>query len=133
MLGVAGQRREVEIIELDLRSRFLLACRIGLVERRSDQPDHNPSGRTVHGRALLILVCAYLAVIPALARSQALNSSEGPSATAEDTTPEKPDMAYVRPTERTKVSNYAFDAFGPYPIAMRRGHGWNQPVDQFSA
>jgi hypothetical protein len=25
-------------------------------------------------------------------------------------------LTYVRPTERTKVSNYAFDAFGPYPI-----------------
>ena len=27
------------------------------------------------------------------------------------------DLTYVRPTQRTKVSNYVFDAFGPYPIA----------------
>jgi len=27
------------------------------------------------------------------------------------------DLTYIRPTERTKVSNYAFDAFGPYPVA----------------
>ncbi len=26
------------------------------------------------------------------------------------------DLAYVRPTQRTMVSNYLFDAYGPYPI-----------------
>ena len=27
------------------------------------------------------------------------------------------DLTYTRPTERTKIHNYFFDAFGPYPIA----------------
>ena len=44
-------------------------------------------------------------------------SSEDPSATSDITVPGKLDLTYVRPTERTKVNNYAFDAFGPYPIA----------------
>ena len=98
-------------------SRFLLACRTGLAGRRSDQSGQNPSPTTVHGAMLLILVLASLAAMPALARSQALLSFEDPTATTEVTTPEKSDLTYIRPTERTKVSNYAFDAFGPYPIA----------------
>jgi hypothetical protein len=28
-----------------------------------------------------------------------------------------PDMPYTRPTEKTKLENYFFDAYGPYPIA----------------
>ena len=98
-------------------SRFLLACRTGLAGRRSDQSGQNPSRTTVHGAMLLILVFASLAAMPALARSQALLSFEDPTATTEVTTPEKSDLTYIRPTERTKVSNYAFDAFGPYSIA----------------
>jgi len=31
--------------------------------------------------------------------------------------PAPPDLIYTRPTERTKIRNYAFDSFGPYPIA----------------
>jgi hypothetical protein len=27
------------------------------------------------------------------------------------------ELTYVRPTQRTMISNYVFDAFGPYPIA----------------
>jgi hypothetical protein len=26
------------------------------------------------------------------------------------------DLTYIRPTEKTKLRNYAFDVFGPYPI-----------------
>jgi hypothetical protein len=28
-----------------------------------------------------------------------------------------PDLPYTRPTEKTKLENYFFDAYGPYPIA----------------
>jgi hypothetical protein len=38
-------------------------------------------------------------------------------------------MSYVPPTERTKINNYAFDAFGPYPIA---GAGVAAGVNQFT-
>lgn len=33
------------------------------------------------------------------------------------TTPGQPVPTYVRPTEKTELHNYLFDAFGPYPIA----------------
>ncbi|MGD0618059.1 MAG: hypothetical protein ABSB67_10415 [Bryobacteraceae bacterium] len=29
----------------------------------------------------------------------------------------RPDLSYTRPTQSTKIHNYVFDAFGPYPIA----------------
>jgi hypothetical protein len=52
------------------------------------------------------------------------------------------DLTYERPTQRTKVSNYAFDAFGPYPIAgaafaaginqwSNSPPEWNQGVEGF--
>jgi hypothetical protein len=50
------------------------------------------------------------------ARSQSLLSTEDPPAISAITAPKSLDLTYVRPTERTKVNNYAFDAFGPYPI-----------------
>jgi hypothetical protein len=33
------------------------------------------------------------------------------------TTQSLPDLPYTRPTEKTKLQNYFFDAYGPYPIA----------------
>ena len=69
---------------------------------------------------LLLLVTAVLAASPVQARSQSLTSS-GDSSTTSGVTPSATgalDLTYARPSERTKVSNYAFDAFGPYPIAV---------------
>jgi hypothetical protein len=39
------------------------------------------------------------------------------------------DLAYARPTQRTKVSNYVFDAFGPYPLV---GAGLVAGINQLS-
>ncbi|MFY9854451.1 MAG: hypothetical protein WAK26_11305, partial [Terracidiphilus sp.] len=36
---------------------------------------------------------------------------------------------YVRPTEKTKIVNYAFDSFGPYPIV---GAAFGAGINQFS-
>ena len=36
---------------------------------------------------------------------------------ARSTAPAQLDLTYARPTEKTKVVNYFFDSFGPYPIA----------------
>ena len=99
-------------------SHFLLACRAGLAGRRVGQSGKNPAGTKIHRAMLLVLVTAALAAMPVLARSQSLLSSGDPSATSGITSlTKKLDLTYVRPTERTKVSNYAFDAFGPYPVA----------------
>jgi len=99
-------------------SRFLLACRAGLAGMRAGQWDKTLSGTTIHRAKLLVLVAASLTAMPVLARSQSLLSSGDPSASSGVTASATGnlDLTYVRPTERTKVSNYAFDAFGPYPI-----------------
>jgi hypothetical protein len=39
------------------------------------------------------------------------------------------DVSYVRPTEGTKAINYAFDTFGPYPIAAA---GVTAGINQFT-
>jgi hypothetical protein len=52
--------------------------------------------------------------MPAKAQSM-LGSGDSPGAAA-STTPAKLDLTYTPPTQATKIRNYLFDAFGPYPI-----------------
>jgi hypothetical protein len=82
---------------------------------------------------LLVLVAAALAAMPAQARSQSSLSSGDPSTpsgiTSPITTSGMPDLSYVRPTEGTKAINYAFDTFGPYPIAAA---GVTAGINQFT-
>jgi hypothetical protein len=108
---------------------FLLACQAYPARKRNDGSRKKPSGRNSHQAILLVLVTAILAVLSAQVRAQSLSSSEAPSATAEVTARGEFDLTYVRPTQRTKVSNYAFDAFGPYPIA---GATFAAVINQFS-
>ena len=66
---------------------------------------------------LLLMVVSEFAPLPLLARPQAPNSSESSSAelpTSPGSTPVQPALTYTRPTEKTKLHNYFFDAF---PIA----------------
>jgi len=55
-----------------------------------------------------------------LAKAQSLvESGESSSSTVDlslSTATPQPDLTYMRPTEATKLHNYLFDAFGPYPI-----------------
>ena len=42
----------------------------------------------------------------------------------------QPGTTYVRPTQKTRLNNYIFDAFGPYPIAgLAIAAGINQGTD----
>ncbi len=70
---------------------------------------------------LLLMVVSEFATLPLLARPQAPTSSESSSAaelpTSPGSTPVQPALTYMRPTEKTKLHNHFFDAFGPYPIA----------------
>jgi len=59
-----------------------------------------------------LLVIASLAALPVLATA---GSSADPSGAAAAPTPLQ--LPYTRPTETTKLHNYFFDAFGPYPAA----------------
>lgn len=62
---------------------------------------------------LLVIVCLTISLPSTLAQSSA-GSSNSPSAAALPATPQP--SAYTRPSEKTKLHNYLFDAFGPYPI-----------------
>ena len=97
-------------------SRFLSACEAGLARTRFDQSDQNRAGVKVLQRMLMAFVAVTLAAMPVLLRSQALVSSEATTTATGITTGATPDYPYVRPTERTKLNNYVFDAYGPYPI-----------------
>ncbi len=122
---------------------FPLACQAGLTGRRVDRSGKSSLGTKVHRAILLALASATMGAMPAPATSQALFPSEDSSATSGTTTDGRLNVTYVRPTERTKVNNYVFDAFGPYPIvgaAFGAGIGqakdtppeWNQGVEGYA-
>ena len=110
-------------------SHFSLASQAAMAKWRVGQSGKKPAGTMMCRATLLVLVTAALAAMPVLARSQSLLSSGDSSATSGITAPGKLDLTYVRPTERTKVSNYAFDAFGPYPVA---GAAFAAGINQWS-
>lgn len=68
---------------------------------------------------LSLLVVAGLAALPLLANGQALTDSADSSSAAVGSISAplpQPDVSYTRPTQSTKLRNYFFDAYGPYPI-----------------
>jgi hypothetical protein len=69
---------------------------------------------------LLIAIVGFGAFAPA-ARAQSAadpgSSSSGSDSASAGTTRPQLDLTYKHPTEKTKLRNYFFDAFGPYPIA----------------
>ena len=67
---------------------------------------------------LLQIVVLLLAVptLSFLARAQALADSGDSSPTVAGTSVAHSDLKYIRPTQKTRLRNYFFDAFGPYPI-----------------
>jgi hypothetical protein len=76
-----------------------------------------------------LLVAAVLACLSAASGSQSLPYAGDSSDTTASTTTSQIDLTYVRPTQKTKIINYVFDAFGPYPIA---GAALVAGVNQFS-
>jgi hypothetical protein len=69
---------------------------------------------------LLLLAIAVFATLPLQAGAQtsgnSLDSSRTQALPAAPSATRAPDLTYVRPNEKTKLHNYVFDAFGPYPI-----------------
>jgi hypothetical protein len=67
-----------------------------------------------------LLVIADLGALSLLAKAQALVDSGDSSSSAVNLSVSAaappPDLTYIRPPETTKLRNYWFDAFGPYPI-----------------
>jgi hypothetical protein len=70
--------------------------------------------------ALLITMVGLGALAPAgkaqIARDEILPAGDVASLAPVATQPQR-NFTYTRPTERTKLRSYFFDAFGPYPIA----------------
>jgi len=69
-----------------------------------------------------------------LAGAQSLVNAGDSSGIVVNPTPAPPDLIYTRPTQRTKLRNYVFDAFGPYPIAGAAfaagiGQAYNTPPE----
>jgi len=82
----------------------------------------------------LLLALAALATRPVPARAQALADPGDSSATVASTTAAPPDLTYTRPAQTTKIRNYVFDAFSPYPIAGAAfaagiGQAYNSPPE----
>jgi hypothetical protein len=68
-----------------------------------------------------LIVLAGLGALAPLGKTQSAAAGSSSVLTAvspsPSTTGRKLDLTYSRPTERTKLRNYFFDTFGPYPIA----------------
>jgi hypothetical protein len=67
---------------------------------------------------LPLLLGAFTGIVPSLARAQSSLDSTGASAAVATNTSAQPATTYTRPTETTKIRNYAFNAFGPLPILV---------------
>jgi hypothetical protein len=96
----------------------------------------NPGGINVKVRrlVLLLLAAAGLAALPVAASAQALADPGGSSANVASTAATQPHLTYTRPTEKTKIQNYFFDAFGPYPataaaVAAGIGQAYDTPPE----
>jgi hypothetical protein len=74
------------------------------------------------GKRRITFLLLAVAALPLSAKAQALSGPGGSSSaavlpTSPGATRAQGDLTYIRPTEKTKLHNYFFDAFGPYPIA----------------
>jgi len=81
-----------------------------------------------------LLFLAVSAVLPVLSKAQALADSGDSSGIVASMPPATVDLIYTRPTQATKLRNYLFDAFGPYPIAGAAfasgiGQAYNTPPE----
>lgn len=86
---------------------------------------HLPMGMTwedpemkLHLIILPILVSSLSAALALPAKAQSSVDAADSSAAVASTTPGQPQLVYSRSTQRTKIHNYAFEAFGPLPIGV---------------
>jgi hypothetical protein len=91
---------------------------------------------------VLVSTAASLASLPMTMRAQSPGPSENSDGAERNATLGQLDLTYVRPTQKTKLRNYVFDAYGPYPIvgsAVAAGFGqmsnsppeWGQGAEGF--
>jgi len=75
--------------------------------------------------ALLLLL---IAALPIVSAGQSLTDSGTSGSLVVNTPQVQPELTYTRPSQSTKLRNYVFDAFGPYPIV---GAGLAAGVNQW--
>ena len=88
----------------------------------------------IHRLIRWLWVVANLVTLPVLAKAQSLSAPGDFLHPMSSTLPAPQGLTYKRPTETTKLRNYLFDAFGPYPIVgatITAGHdqAHNQPPE----
>jgi len=71
----------------------------------------------LHYSILLFIAISTFVALPVPANGQTLAAPEESLSLATIAVPTQGDVTYTRPTRAIKLHNYAFDAFGPYPIA----------------
>jgi hypothetical protein len=74
-----------------------------------------------------------IADLAVLAQAQSLLGPGNASSSVAGGAPARVSLAYTLPTQGTKVRNYIFDAFGPYPLAgaaLRAGFGQATDIGQ---
>jgi hypothetical protein len=102
---------------------------VDLAASQAIQSGSPVSGIKAHSATPIILTIAFLAGLPLLAGSQAIPYAEESSDTVAGASIRQSDPTYVRPSQKTKLSNYIFDAIGPYPIVAA---GFTAGVNQLS-
>jgi hypothetical protein len=123
--------------------QVLLASCDNLADILEPQSGKEPLDNRVARGMFLLLVAAALTCLSLTANPQSVNYPVNSSAVLVSSPLEKPDLTYVRPTQRTMARNYAFDASGPYPIAgailaagiNQLGNSppeWNQGMEGYS-
>jgi len=86
-----------------------------------------PSISMLHLNMVLLAISALFVTLPLTMRSQSLAPSTTPTGAESNTALAKPDRTYIRPTQKTKLKNYLFDAYGPYPVfGSALGAGFSQ-------
>ncbi len=96
-----------------------------MTTNRIPQPWHTFNRRVT----IQLLLAALIAILPMQGRSQIASPMVGTPAATTVATAGQLDLTYVRPTQRTMVDNYLFDAFGPYPLATA---AVDAGIDQFT-
>ena len=102
--------------KLTWNSKPLIACRGDLAGRPGSLPIKEHFDKKLRQPLLPLLVVTVLVTLPFRMEAQSIVPSGDSASTAGSTTLAKPDLVYERPSERTMAGNFAFDAFGPYPI-----------------
>ena len=118
-------------------------CWCGWVSARFSRSIMQAPRMSIRWSIMPLLVIALVATLSARGKSQAMSSSGDSSDPTATTTSGQLELTYALPTQRTKVNNYIFDAFGPYPIVgatfaaginqfTNSPPEWNQGVEGFS-